>query len=151
MWPSTWIDERGSEVLEAPECRRLLALGAKEGRHGHVAVAENDVPVVLPVDYAVYEGDIVVLVGEGLFHRLDGRLVAFQVDGEQEEKRGISTRTALWSVLAQGLASETLDPEAAVHLPHPHVARPGRRLVRIRTDVLSGRRVPDQSEVTGVR
>lgn len=141
MWPSTWIDERGSEVLEAPECRRLLALGAKEGRHGHVAVAEADTPVVLPVDYTVYQGDIVVLVGEGLFHRLDGRLVAFQVDG---------TDGQLWSVLAQGLAAESHDPEAAAHLPHPHVARPGRRVIRIRTDVLSGRRVPDTAEVTGV-
>ena len=76
-----WIDERGSEVLALGECRRLLTLGAHQGRHGHLGLVESDMPVVLPVDYVMDESDVVLRVGEGLFDRLVGRLVAFQVDG----------------------------------------------------------------------
>ena len=47
-----WIDERGSEVLMIPECRRMLALGAKQGRHGHLGIPQEGAPLVLPVDYA---------------------------------------------------------------------------------------------------
>ena len=90
-----WIDDRGSEVLTLPECHRLLAIGAKEHRHGHLGVPKDGAPLVLPVDYAVHGPDVVLRIGEGLFHQVDARLVAFQVDGVTSTRRyprGISPR-----------------------------------------------------------
>ena len=52
-----WIDARGSEVLDAPECQRLLAIGAKEGLHGHLGIALDGAPLVLPVNYLVHGPD----------------------------------------------------------------------------------------------
>lgn len=137
-----WIDERGSEVLEPPECRRLLAVGAMAHLHGHVAVSEEEAPTVLPVDYSVHDSDVVLMVGEGLFRRLENRLVAFQVDGTSGS-RGLRgpEEERLWSVLVRGLATELGESEVPERLPRPQVAEPGRRLVRIRTDVLTGRRL----------
>ncbi|HET9075826.1 MAG TPA: pyridoxamine 5'-phosphate oxidase family protein [Acidimicrobiales bacterium] len=137
-----WTDERGSEVLDPPECRRLLAIGAKEHLPGHLAVADGSVPLVLPLDYSVHESDIIVRVGEGLFSSLVDRLVAFEVDGRvgHQGLRGIED-VCEWSVLAQGLATEVKAASLGRYLPQPRVAEPGHRLVRIRTDVLTGRRL----------
>jgi hypothetical protein len=135
-----WIDERGSDVLELPECRRLLALGATEHRHGHLGVCDSDGPVVLPVDYATEEMDVIIRVGEGLFRHVANRVVAFQVDGRTAGQAGVGWETERsWSVLVQGLATEALEP--VTHLPSPRVVQPGDRLVRIRTDVMTGRRL----------
>ena len=135
--------------MDAPECRRLLAVGAKEHLHGHLAVADGTVPTVLPVDYSVHESDIIVQVGEGLFSGLAGRLVAFQVDGRlgHQGLQGIED-VCEWSVLAQGLATEIGADRLGEHRPQPRVAEPGHRLVRIRTDVLTGRRIhpPDAGQ-----
>jgi nitroimidazol reductase NimA-like FMN-containing flavoprotein (pyridoxamine 5'-phosphate oxidase superfamily) len=128
-----WIDERGSSVLERGECLRLLALGSKERRHGHLGIAQLGAPLVLPLDYAVHGPDVVVRMGEGLFARVEqAELVAFQVDGE--------TGGDHWSVLVRGLARVEDDDGTGVALPVPRIASPGHRLVRIRTDVVSGRR-----------
>jgi len=128
-----WIDERGSSVLERGECLRLLALGSKERRHGHLGIAQVGAPLVLPLDYAVHGPDVVVRMGEGLFARVEqAELVAFQVDGE--------TGGNHWSVLVRGLARVEDEDGAGAALPVPRIASPGHRLVRIRTDVVSGRR-----------
>lgn len=134
---SMWIDERGSEVLVAAECHRLLALGSKEGRHGHVGLPKEGAPLVLPLDYAVQGPDVLVRVGEGIFRYLSGGpLVGFQVDGVQGER--------LWSVLVRGLAIEedesTLRTTLREALPAPRVGEPGHRIVRIRSDIVTGRR-----------
>lgn len=137
-----WTDERGSEVLDSAECKRLLAVGAKEHRHGHVAAADGTVPFILPVDYSVHDSDVIIQVGEGLFSGLVDRLVAFEVDGTLA-KRGLQGVESVceWSVMAQGLATEVREQTVGSHNPHPRVAEPGHRLLRIRTDVLSGRRL----------
>jgi hypothetical protein len=128
-----WIDERGSSVLGRGECLRLLALGSKERRHGHLGVGQLGAPLVLPLDYVVRGPDVVVLMGEGLFARVEqAGLVAFQVDGE--------TGGNQWSVLVRGLAGVEDADGAGGALPVPRVASPGHRLVRIRTDVITGRR-----------
>ncbi len=137
-----WTDERGSEVLDPPECRRLLAVGAKEHLHGHLAVADGSVPFVLPLDYSVHDSDVIVQVGEGLFSGVVERLVAFQVDGRlgHQGLQGVED-VCEWSVLVQGLATEVDPGSIGTHEPHPRVADPGHRLVRIRSDVLTGRRL----------
>jgi len=76
-----WIDERGSEVLEIPECRRLLAVGVKEGRHGHLGISTDSAPIIIPVDYSLQGIQIAIEIGDGLFEEVADHLVAFQVDG----------------------------------------------------------------------
>jgi len=129
-----WIDERGSQVLDPAECRRLLALGATQGEHGHVGIPGEGAPLLLPVDYAVTGPDVVVRVGDAFCARMVGRLVAFEVDGGTRGSRP-------WSVLVRGLAIELPMESYVGRLPHPRVAFPGRRLVRIRVDRVSGRRL----------
>ena len=140
-----WIDDRGSEVLPLAECRRLLALAAKQHHHGHLGVATADAPVVLPLDFGVHGAELVLRVGDGLFEHVDGRLVAFQVDnssyGDEWAADGSEGR---WSVLVRGLATEFApgpDGPAPTDLPLPRVAEPGRRLVRLRPDIVTGRRL----------
>ena len=45
-----WIDGKGSTVLPAVECKRLLALRAKEGGVGRLGVATDQAPAVIPVN-----------------------------------------------------------------------------------------------------
>jgi pyridoxamine 5'-phosphate oxidase-like protein len=143
MMGAMWIDDRGSEVLAVPECRRLLAVAAKEHRHGHLGVPQGGAPLVLPVDYAVHGPDVVLRIGEGLFRQVDARLVAFQVDGVTETGgvEGDQSKQT-WSVLVQGLAIEDGENVPIGHVPHPEVVDPGKRVVRIRADVVTGRRFP---------
>lgn len=127
-------------MLDRAECRRLLALGATEHVHGHLAFADGGAPVVLPVDFAVDGPYIVVRVGEGLFGRVAGRLVAFQVDGTIVESGPEGERRLRWwSVLLRGLAAEVGPDDPPPPPPVPKVAEPGNRLLRIRGDVLTGR------------
>jgi hypothetical protein len=134
-----WIDERGSDVLEAPECRQLLAIGAARHLPGHLAIAGegDDAPTILPVDYAVSQPDALIRVGEGLFRQLIGKLVAFEVEAPDDDPP--------WSIVVRGLATEATDGEFGSRLPTPRVSEPGRRLVRIRTDVITGRRLGRQN------
>ncbi|MDE3203945.1 MAG: pyridoxamine 5'-phosphate oxidase family protein [Acidobacteriota bacterium] len=142
-----WIDERGSEVLGLPECRRLLAVGAQEHRHGHLSIAEDDAPTVLPINYVTRELDVVVVVGEGLFHRIVNRLVAFQVDGVSRSERFLGAEDVTpWSVLLKGLATEEPLVAEANDLPALEVSEPGHRTVRIRADVLTGRKLGHRQE-----
>jgi uncharacterized protein len=134
-----WIDERGSEVLDLPECLRLLAVGAKRHHHGHLGIPTDSAPLIVPVDYAVDGGEVRIQVGEGLFDRVNGRLVAFQVDGAPDGAGG--DPEGRWSVLLRGLAGEMDRPAVPDHLPEPRVAEPGHRFVHIRGDVVTGRRL----------
>jgi len=135
-----WIDERGSEVLTAPECHRLLAVGAEEHRHGHLGISQPGAPIVLPLNYAVHGTDVLVQIGEGVFERVESQLVAFQVDGASAAPGTGGPPPQIWSVLLQGLAVEESQDVPGEHIPHPQVAIPGERLVRIRADVVTGRR-----------
>lgn len=137
-----WIDERGSEVLPLSECRRLLALAAKRHHHGHLGIATDDAPVVLPLDFGVHGSDLVVQVGEGLFQRMVGHLVAFQVDNSTVGTGWSDVDPeGRWSVLVRGLAHEVAEEEAGHSLPEPRVAEPGHRIVQVRADVVTGRRI----------
>lgn len=136
-----WVDDRGSEVLGLLECRRLLALGAKEGRHGHVGLPDEAGPVVLPVNYNMHGPDVVLLIGDGLFARLAGSHISFQVDGVSPPRPFLGEADRQhWSVLVRGLAIEETPAAVEGHLPAPEVLTPGDRVVRIRADTVSGRR-----------
>jgi len=136
-----WIDQRGSEVLTVPECHRLLALAAKNGKIGRLAVRGDDAPIVVPVNFAVHDRQVIMRLGPGqLAQSAIGSLVAFETD-----EVDVSTGTA-WSVLVRGLATlaEPLDPQQGsgqeAGLPHPLVPVAGTTMVAVRPDVVSGRR-----------
>jgi len=128
-----WTDARGSEVLELSECRRLLAVGAKQRLHGHLGIPKEGAPLVLPVNYVVHGPDVVIRIGEAMFKDVSaGALISFQVDGVEDGR--------LWSVLVRGLAIDEDASSLGPDLPIPEIAEPGHRFVRIRADVVTGRR-----------
>ncbi len=129
-----WLDQRGSEVLEGPECRRLLATVAAERGVGRLAVATVGAPMVAPVNFAVAGGEVIVLLDDGYLHaHACGRPVAFEVD------RVDPSAKKAWSVLVRGLASP-VEPGERVPDTRPMVPRRGRLALTIRPDVVSGRR-----------
>ncbi|MGP8060553.1 MAG: pyridoxamine 5'-phosphate oxidase family protein [Acidimicrobiales bacterium] len=132
-----WIDQRGSEVLEPAECRRLLALAAKEVGYGRLAVSRQGAPVVVPVNFRWLDSEVRIRLAEGFLSSVvPGHLVAFEVDMIDQRA------DTAWSVLARGLAHEPdpADGPGTDDGPQPMVPRPGDRVLVIRPDVVTGRR-----------
>ena len=76
-----WIDQRGSEVLTEAECHQLLAIAAKEDAIGRLAVSGTGAPIVVPVNFAVQDHQILIRIGAGsLADSAIGRPVAFEID-----------------------------------------------------------------------
>jgi nitroimidazol reductase NimA-like FMN-containing flavoprotein (pyridoxamine 5'-phosphate oxidase superfamily) len=132
-----WIDGKGSTVLPTPECRRLLALAAKEDGIGRLGIATDQAPVVVPVNFALRDGEVLIRVGPGFFPRAaTGHLVAFEVD-HVNRKTGVA-----WSVMVRGLATLIESPTEGdlAAAAHPLVQEPGDMVLVIRPDILTGRR-----------
>lgn len=128
---------RGFTLLDEGECFWLLERQAL----GRVAVSVGALPAVFPVNYAMADGNIYFLTGEGtkLSHAVRGAAVAFEIDEfDVQYHQG-------WSVFAVGLAHEVDETETAMLLDQLHLEprAPGARehLVCIRPDFLSGRRI----------
>lgn len=124
-------------AIPEEECALLLAAGSV----GRVGVSLSALPVVLPVNYAMLDGDIVIRTGAGtkLDAALRGAVVAFEIDSiDPVYHEG-------WSVMVQGRAHEVVDPdelERARALPlEPWAAGIRDRFVRIVTERMSGRRI----------
>lgn len=95
--------ENKVEELTTAQCHELLGTQVV----GRLAVVEGEHPLVVPVNFAMSGGVVVLRTGEALRARVDHRNVAFQADHTER-----STRTG-WSVLVQGLAEEVGDEHAA--------------------------------------
>jgi len=95
--------EQRLEELTTAQCHELLGSQVL----GRLAVVEGEHPLVVPVNYAMSGGVVVLRTGEPLRRRVDHRNVAFQVDSVEP-----STRSG-WSVLVQGLAEEVGDEHRA--------------------------------------
>src|SRR5437588_12573310 len=124
-----------SRYLDRERCRALLA----EKRVGRVAVVVNGVPEIVPVNYAVLDGDVVFRSGSGtkLYAALASQPVSFEVDHIDE-----TTRTG-WSVLLSGTSRVVNDPaeRARIDALDLDAWAPGTRdeVVRVRADLLAGR------------
>ena len=125
------------QMLSPSECEQLLARTTV----GRVGISIGALPVVLPVNYAMLDGDVVVRTGAGtkLDAALAGAVVAFEVDHvDPIYHEG-------WSVLVQGRATEIADPadiERARALPlRPWAPGTRDRFIRIPAEVISGRRI----------
>jgi len=131
-----WIDASGTTVLPPAECKRLLAVTSKDGGVGRIGVATRQAPVVIPVNFSLRDGQIVVRTGAGfLSQAAAGQLVAFEVDHVDR------VRGAAWSVLVRGLATLVESPSSSEleELVHPLVPRPGDMLLVVRPDIVTGR------------
>jgi transcriptional regulator with XRE-family HTH domain len=123
--------------LMPTECRRLMAAGGI----GRIAFCTVSGPVVLPVNFAVVAGTIVIRTGEGTIieGHADGQ-VAFEVDHIDE------ALSQGWSVLLRGRAHGVTHPaeleivrrDASIW-PWPGGDRDV--YVRIIPDTISGRRI----------
>lgn len=132
-----WVDAKGSTILPMAECKRLLAVAAKDERIGRLGISTGGAPVVVPVNFALRDRHIVTRVGMGRLTRAAaGQLVAFEVD--QVDLRD----STAWSVLVRGLATLIESPTEVelAEAPHPLVPEPGEMLLTVRPDIVTGRR-----------
>jgi nitroimidazol reductase NimA-like FMN-containing flavoprotein (pyridoxamine 5'-phosphate oxidase superfamily) len=133
-------DRNGLEILSREQC--LLLLG--QTHVGRVALSVGALPVVLPVNYTLFDGDIVVttVAGSKLDAALANAVVAFEIDwSDPFSHRG-------WSVLVRGMATVITDQVQLDEARHLHLrpwATPAAcHYVRIETDVVTGRRIVPQ-------
>ena len=130
------VDRNGLEVLSREACLRLVRLVPV----GRVGVVVGGIPVVVPVNFAIWGEDVVFRTGTGdkLVAAVSRNVVTFEVDSVD-----LGTRSG-WSVLLTGGASEITRPDerAAVGELGLESWVPGRgRYIRIRADEVSGRRI----------
>ncbi len=136
------LDPRGSTVLGEDACRRRLARASASSGVGRVAINGSHLPYVIPVNFTVVEGGIVIRLGTGwaAFH-LDGAAVTFETD------QATAPRHSGWSVVVEGIAHAVPYEEVArlgANLPTPIVSEPGVRVFEIIPFKVTGRAVePD--------
>ena len=81
------LDPRGSSVLGMDECRRHLERAAAASGIGRLALNTSRSPYVIPVNFTVIGGGVVVRLGPGwaAFH-LNGVPVTFETDQVAESR-----------------------------------------------------------------
>jgi len=127
------MSSKGIETLDEAECKLLL----RDRTLGRVGVKLGDDLVVLPVYYAMLDGDVVFRTDPGtkLSAAVLGTRVAFEVDNASPP----------WSVLVRGHAHEIRDQEAKVaaraRLGHDWPAGERDEIVRIEIERITGRRL----------
>ncbi len=130
------IDE-GFELLTTEECLDLLAPGGV----GRVGVTFAGLPVIMPVNYAYVDGEVVFRTGEGtkLNAATARAVVAFEVDAYDPGS------AAGWSVLVIGRSSVVTDPTELAHLDDyeitPWAGGTRNNYVRLRPELITGRRI----------
>jgi len=129
-------DKRWDEI-SPDECVSLL----RESRLGRLALVDGDLPVILPVNFDVHDGEVVFRTNAG--SKLDAAIrhapAAFEVDGVN-----LRNQTG-WSVLIRGHLHEVTDPEEILELEELAVEpwAPGSRphYVRVVPAEMTGRRI----------
>ena len=135
--------------LSAPECESLLRAGVI----GRVALATPEGPLIVPVNYVVFEDTVIIRTSAYSLLGTHARdtMVAFEVDDLDPD------RQSGWSVVARGRAWAESDPTELARIRtecSPRSWASGRRNVylRVRWSRLSGRasveprtRAPDSS------
>ncbi len=116
-----------------------MAAGSGVGR---IAVNGDVSPHVIPVNFTVVEGGVVIRLGTGwaAFH-LDGSAVTFETD------QAVASERSGWSVVVEGVARVVPYDDVGrlgANLPTPMVAMPGVRVFEIVPFKVTGRAVePD--------
>lgn len=123
--------------LSRPRCLELLG----QAGLGRVAVNRDGVPHVVPVNYALLDGQVVFRSGSGTKHdaALAGQPVSFQVDDiDADAHTG-------WSVLVSGTARLVTDPDELARIDTLGLVAwaPGGRhdVISVAPDLVSGREI----------
>jgi hypothetical protein len=137
------------EELDEPECRRLLGTV----QIGRIGLSESALPVILPVRFALWRGEVVIapLAGREL-PSTQGDVVVFEVDCYDPSTQGG------WVVTVTGRSRQVTDPEEVTELHRFHLApgmpAPGTSLTAVRMELVRGRRrqpvvAPDEVALAG--
>lgn len=127
----------GARALDEDECRSLL----RTAEVGRLALTAGALPAIVPVPFAVHDGDVVIptCAGSPLLAAVRGAVVAFAVDSYRPRDRGG------WGVNVVGPARVVADPAEAGGLGtlEPFAGAPitGRCFVSVRIGLLRGWRV----------
>ena len=128
------------EIIPEWECLRLL----QHRQVGRLAFVAGNQPLVLPVNYTVDDGTIILRTGIGAkLANTSLTKVAFEVDEIDETSR------EGWSVLVQGVAQDItagIDPSSErlrALAPQPWAGGEREHYIRIIPREISGRRVCD--------
>lgn len=124
--------------LSAQDCQALLSSGVA----GRVALATPTGPQIVPVNYTVVDGAIIIRTSPYSMLATHGRdsMFAFEIDGfDRTHKRG-------WSVQARGRATvvtdrATLDRIREVAAPQPWASGTRSMHLSLRWSELTGRQV----------
>jgi uncharacterized protein len=133
------MTSRGLQRLSEDACRALLASQSL----GRIGLRIGESPAILPVNYAVLDGDVVFRTDPGskLSAALMGVQVAFEVEG------GAPPDESRWSVLVVGYAEEVRDQATLARVDElglePWIAGHRDNVVRIATHRITGRRVEE--------
>ena len=136
------LDPRGSTCSAKTRAGDGWSSAAASSGVGRVAINGPQSPYVIPVNFTVVEGGIVIRLGTGwaAFH-LDGAAVTFETD------EATASRRSGWSVVVEGVARVVPYDDVArlgVNLPTPIVTEPGVRVFEIIPFKVTGRAVePD--------
>lgn len=137
MLGSVNLDRNGLEVLERDDAVRLL----ESQTLGRIAITSGAIPVVLPVNFAVRDGEIIIRTSQGtkLHAATRNAVVAFEVDKIDPFSH------AGWSVCVTGMAREVTDPNRLAAIERAglaHWAPDGAsRVIAISMEIVSGRRI----------
>jgi uncharacterized protein len=129
--------DRGLELLSEAEAWELLV----RGEVGRVGLTIGGVPAIFPVNYTVLDGTIVFRTAPGakLSTAMAGNVVAFEVDHHERQGR------IGWSVLVVGQCEVVHDLDVTFEVLHaglePWVEGNRTKLIRIKPDLISGRRI----------
>ncbi|MGI5330130.1 pyridoxamine 5'-phosphate oxidase family protein [Actinomadura nitritigenes] len=136
-------DRSGLEILGPDECRDLL----RHAEVGRIVFTHNALPAIQPVNYVLDGDDVVFRTSRTsrLATAASGTIVAFEIDAFD-----VGARTG-WSVVAIGPARRVSAPGeiAALERLELRTWAPGQRdqFIRLRPEMLSGRRIPGESGV----
>lgn len=141
------VDQRGSVILSEEVCWRRLDQAASSWGVGRIAINGPRSPYVIPVNFTIVGGGIVIRLGTGYaaFH-LNGAALTFETD-----EAAVARRSG-WSVVLEGVARVLPYDEVArlgVNLPTPMVTEPGVRVFEIVASKVTGRVV--EPDVRGER
>jgi uncharacterized protein len=125
------------ERLTVDRCLSLL----ERHRVGRLAVVDGEGPLILPVNYLLDRGSVVLRSDPGLKVDLanDHAVAAFEIDGVDH------TRRLGWSVLVRGRLSQVTDPGELERLQGlelaPYVGGDKAHLLRLDSSGITGRRI----------
>lgn len=137
------MDKSGLEVLSEGECFALL----ETVPIGRVVYSDRALPVIVPVNFTIDGIDVVIRTGRRsrLATHAAGHVIAFEIDQIDAASR------SGWSVVLTGFL-QLVDDEADVArleslglrswAPSAHD-----RYLRLRPDLVTGRRIPPAAEV----